>query len=132
MNSFERFFQDMGPSNEMTIERENVNGPYSPGNCIWIPSEEQARNKTTSRHINAFGKTMLLIDWAAHLGMSIALLHYHLSRGKTIEKIYLKLHPDSKECQCGKMFIPKREWQIFCSDECKEHARSARRYARAA
>lgn len=36
----------------LTIERVEVNGPYSPGNCIWIPASEQAKNTRKTKHFS--------------------------------------------------------------------------------
>ena len=45
--SFEAFYEDMGepPTEQHSIERQEVNGNYEPGNCIWLPLKEQARNR---------------------------------------------------------------------------------------
>lgn len=47
LNSFENFFSDMGlkPSPDHSLDRVNVNGPYSPDNCRWATKLEQAQNK---------------------------------------------------------------------------------------
>ncbi len=45
---FERFYLwalENGYSDELTIERKNVDGNYEPGNCEWITREMQASNK---------------------------------------------------------------------------------------
>lgn len=47
----------------LTIERINVNGNYEPSNVKWIPSKEQARNRTTARIENAFGETKPVWKW---------------------------------------------------------------------
>lgn len=46
-NDFLRFYKDMGrrPSNEHSIDRKDVNGNYSPDNCKWSTTVEQARNR---------------------------------------------------------------------------------------
>jgi len=45
-NRFENFIEDMGPrpSQFHSIDREEVNGNYEPGNCKWATPAEQSRN----------------------------------------------------------------------------------------
>jgi hypothetical protein len=51
-------------SKDLTIERVNVSGNYSPKNCKFISKSDQARNKRTTVYITAFGETKILEDWA--------------------------------------------------------------------
>lgn len=37
-----------GYDDDLTIERDNVNGNYEPSNCRWIPANEQSINRRTS------------------------------------------------------------------------------------
>ena len=39
-----------GYSDDLTIERINVNGNYEPSNCKWIPMKEQYKNKQSNCH----------------------------------------------------------------------------------
>ena len=46
-NDFAAFVEDMGPrpSPAYSIERQNNNAGYEPGNCIWATRDVQARNR---------------------------------------------------------------------------------------
>jgi hypothetical protein len=71
-NSFAAFLADMGssPTPLHTIERRDVNGPYDPDNCEWIPASQQSRNRRCVRELTFSGRTMLLSDWARELGFT--------------------------------------------------------------
>ena len=43
--SFRGWAMSHGYSENLTIERNDVNGDYCPENCCWIAKSEQAKNK---------------------------------------------------------------------------------------
>ena len=66
-SSYLNFIEDMGPrpSDKHSIERTDVNGPYTPDNCIWLLISEQPWNRTDSAEVNpgdTFGKLTVLYE----------------------------------------------------------------------
>lgn len=79
---FEAFFRDMGERPKgHSIERVDVNGNYEPGNCIWIPRLEQARNTRACRWLECDGVRLLEREWAKLMGIHETTIIYHLKRG---------------------------------------------------
>jgi hypothetical protein len=86
VSDFKAFLMDMGrkPDPKFTIERDDVNGNYQPGNCRWIARKDQGRNKRNSVFVTYGGKKMLLIDLVEELGLSRNVVHCRLNAGWTL------------------------------------------------
>lgn len=69
-HDFANFLEDMGPRpKDGTIERDNVNKGYEPGNCHWIARSEQPKNTRTNFRITFRGETKHLAQWAREVGI---------------------------------------------------------------
>lgn len=76
-----------GYSDDLTIERVNVNGDYCPENCTWIPLSEQARNRRTTRLVEYKGETMSLAKACEMANMPYKQVFDRITRhGWSIEK----------------------------------------------
>lgn len=67
---FEVFYKwaiESGYEKGLTIERVDVNGNYSPKNCVWIPFENQSKNRRTNNYITFNGETKTLSQWSRDL-----------------------------------------------------------------
>ena len=63
-DSFADFLADMGERPQgFTIERIDCTKGYEPGNCTWIAKGLQNENKSDSRLVTVYGKTMSLPRW---------------------------------------------------------------------
>jgi len=63
---FEGFFEDMGYSNGLCLDRIDNDKGYDPSNCRWVTYKENNRNK--SNNVLIEGKTMA--EWSELTGIS--------------------------------------------------------------
>lgn len=89
IEAFTNFLDDMGnkPFPEATVERKDVNGPYSPENCVWASPMEQGANMRKNVMLTLNGETMHLRAWARKLGIQHGVLRHRLQLGWPIEKV---------------------------------------------
>ena len=65
-NNFQSFYDwsiQHGYSDNLTIDRIDVNGNYEPSNCRWITMSEQSINKTNTVYIEINGISKPLKEW---------------------------------------------------------------------
>jgi hypothetical protein len=69
--SFASFLEDMGrrPAPGLTLDREDNNGDYEPGNCRWATVAEQNRNQRRTRLYTLDGRTQCMAAWAREAGL---------------------------------------------------------------
>jgi hypothetical protein len=80
-----------GFSPNLTIDRIDVDGPYSPANCRWVPMSRQARNRRENVTVDYHGATKHLLDWIEELGLSRShemAYRWRLAHGWTPERTF--------------------------------------------
>lgn len=80
-NSFEAFYTwavNNGYSDELTIDRIDVYGDYTPDNCRWATYKEQGNNRTNTVYVSVFGETKTITDWCDESGISRETLKWRL------------------------------------------------------
>lgn len=88
LNSFHDFVADMGdkPTPAHSIDRQDVNGPYSPENCFWRTQMEQASNRTDTLRLEYDGEYRTIREWSEITGVKIRTIKGRLSKGMTIKE----------------------------------------------
>lgn len=73
---FENFLADMGVRPKgLTLDRKEVNGPYSPDNCRWATRAEQAANHRRNVFVTIDGRRMTVTEAMKVTGKSRYLLN---------------------------------------------------------
>ena len=90
INNFVKWANENGYSDELTLDRIDVNGNYEPSNCRWATYREQANNTRVNKRITYNGETKTVADWSRELGMNYGTLQSRLRNGWTVEEAFTK------------------------------------------
>lgn len=84
LTSFEKFYKDMGekPTARHTLERLNVNGNYSPENCVWAIRLVQNNNRRSNKFLTWEGVTLTLAGWARALKVKRSTFYWRVIRSQ--------------------------------------------------
>lgn len=86
--NFNNWANENGYSDELSIDRIDVNGNYEPNNCRWVTLAEQARNKRNNHFVEYNGETRCLKEWSRIIGKPYSTIHRRLKIGWTTERAF--------------------------------------------
>ena len=91
-----------GYKENLTIDRIDVNGDYSPENCKWSTRMEQSSNRTDNHFITINGETHTLSEWSRISGISVSTICQRMKAGASDEDaVFRKLYYRKGEKQNG-------------------------------
>lgn len=79
-----------GYSDDLTIDRIDVNGNYEPNNCRWVDKKAQSNNTRHNVHITINGTTKTMTEWSDETGVKVGTLWWRYRNGVTGKDLITK------------------------------------------
>lgn len=86
--NFLKWSMKNGYSDDLSIDRINVNGNYEPSNCRWVTQKEQMNNTRFNLFVEYNGETYTLSEWSEKLKIPYKTLYQRLKRGWDVKRAF--------------------------------------------
>lgn len=87
---FRDWAEKNGYSDNLTIDRVDVNGNYSPDNCRWITQKGQVRNRRVTLFYEHDGVSKPFAEWCEEYGVPYKTAWWKYRKGRSFEEIFDK------------------------------------------
>lgn len=91
LNGFQPFFDwavANGYQDDLTIDRIDKDGDYTPENCRWADLFMQANNRSNNRFITYCGETKTMMEWSKVLNMNYSTLRRRIYAGWDVSEAF--------------------------------------------
>jgi hypothetical protein len=108
---FYKWATENGYSEDLTIDRIDVNGNYEPNNCRWVTMKVQQNNKRNNVRIEINGEIKTMKQWSEVLGIDYIILQRRYNLGLRGEELLTH-----KSSVSGEKYIiwssERQQWRV--------------------